>query len=313
MPDIGSAARDSPDFRAMTPTGTVPVLKDGANPPLWETSVILRYLAIRHGAAPFWPDDLTDPTEAGRWAEGSKVKIALGFTAPVFWRVVRTAAPERDPVVIARALAALEDKLRIAEDRLTRHRHLAGDAFALADIRFGHIHNRSYDIGIARTRLPICAATTIPALPPALRSASMSWSATTISGRDTAMPYEWLNEDKTGRAELHLWPYRSLPRKGFVAFIAVTATLLALPLVVLLGTTILWGLLPFLAAAVGGMWWALSRSYRAGELVEVLTLAADRVALVRRAPGGAEQSWEARIPIGSRSGSTRRAGRCRTT
>ncbi len=107
------------------------------------------------------------------------------------------------------------------------------------------------------------------------------------------MPYEWLKEEKTGTAELHLWPYRSLPRKGFVIFIAITASLLALPLVVLLGTVILWGLLPFIALAVAGVWWALSHSYRQGELTEVLVLRPERLDLTRRAPDGTEKHWQA--------------------
>ncbi len=142
------------EFRAMNPNGTVPVLRDGSNPPLWETGAILRYLANRYGTASFWPVDLIERTEVDRWAEWAKINIALGFTSPVFWRVVRTAAPDRDPEAIARALAALEDKLRIADDRLARHRYLVGDAFTLADIQFGHILYRYYDIEIARAEMP---------------------------------------------------------------------------------------------------------------------------------------------------------------
>ncbi len=109
------------------------------------------------------------------------------------------------------------------------------------------------------------------------------------------MPYEWIRTDPTGihPAELHLWPYRSLPRKGFVIFIAATALMLAMPLFAVLGTMIFWGLLPFLAAAVWGVWHALSRSYRAGETTEVLRLWPDRIEVTRRAPDGAEKRWKA--------------------
>ncbi len=109
------------------------------------------------------------------------------------------------------------------------------------------------------------------------------------------MPYEWIRTEATDSepAELHLWPYRSLPRKGFVIFIGVTSALIALPLFAALGTFVFWGLLPFLAAAVWGVWHALSRSYRQGELIEVLTIAAGRVDLRRREPNGKEQTWHA--------------------
>ena len=64
------------------------------------------------------------------------------------------------------------------------------------------------------------------------------------------MPYEWVRRiegaaersaapsssgDET-LAELHLWPYRSLPKRGYVWFIGATAAFLFLPLLELLGT-----------------------------------------------------------------------------
>ena len=102
------------------------------------------------------------------------------------------------------------------------------------------------------------------------------------------MPYEW-TDDKT----LHLWPYRSLPRKGMVWFIGGTAALIALPLVTLLGTPVLWGLLPFLVAAIGAVFWALQRSYRDGEILEVLELSETLVTLTRHGPHGRHAAWQA--------------------
>lgn len=106
------------------------------------------------------------------------------------------------------------------------------------------------------------------------------------------MPYEWTNSDNA-EAELVLWPFRSLPRRGFVWFIGGTAALISIPLLAVLGTAMLWGLLPFLAATLAGIWRALSRSYRDGRLIEVLSLSLDRISLVRRAPDGTEQRWQA--------------------
>ena len=57
------------------------------------------------------------------------------------------------------------------------------------------------------------------------------------------MPYQWL--PPTGETQrLHLWPYRSLPRRGMVWFIGGTAALIAVPLLGVLGSPVLWGLLP---------------------------------------------------------------------
>lgn len=158
--DIGHTygGTDTPAFAAMNPNRTVPVLQDGAAQPLWETGAILRYLATLYGAGPFWPDDLLARTDVDRWAEWSKLNVALQFTGPVFWHVVRTPAKARDWAAIRSALDDLEDTLAIAEQRLEAQAHLVGDDFTLADIQFGHVLYRYYTIEIDRAPLPSIAA-----------------------------------------------------------------------------------------------------------------------------------------------------------
>ena len=145
---------DTPEFLAMNPNGTVPVLRDGDGEPLWKTGAILRYLAARYGAAPFWPPDGPARARVDKWAEWSKINVTLGFTAPVFWRVVRTAPADRDPAAIGQAIEKLGKVLGIAEARLSRSTFLAGDDFTLADIQFGHVLFRYFDIAIPRPDRP---------------------------------------------------------------------------------------------------------------------------------------------------------------
>lgn len=145
---------DSDEFYALNPNRTVPVLQDDANTPLWETGAILRYLANRYGADSFWPAELLAKTEVDRWAEWSKLNIAQAFTAPIFWRVVRTPENKRDIDAINSAVEYFETKLKIAEARLAKHDFLVGNALTLADIQFGHILYRYYDIDIDRRTLP---------------------------------------------------------------------------------------------------------------------------------------------------------------
>lgn len=105
------------------------------------------------------------------------------------------------------------------------------------------------------------------------------------------MPYHW-TEDTPTQTELRLWPHQSLPPRGMAAFVLATFTMISLPLYGLLGTKLLWGLLPFLLIAVFGIWFALSRSQLDRSIVETLTLRGDTVRLVRHNPRGPEQSWE---------------------
>lgn len=93
--------------------------------------------------------------------------------------------------------------------------------------------------------------------------------------------------------QLSLWPYRSLPRRGFVWFIGLTAALISIPLLALLGSKYLWFMLPFLAAAVGAIWYFLERSYKDGMILETLTIWSDHMELTRQNPHGKPQTWQA--------------------
>lgn len=145
---------DTPEFLSMNPNGTVPVLRDGDGPALWETGAILRYLAARYGNESFWPADPVARVRIDKWAEWAKINVTLGFTAPIFWKVVRTAPAKQDPMAIAQAIGKLDPFLDIAEAQLTRSAFLAGDGFSLADIQFGHVLFRYFDIPIARQDRP---------------------------------------------------------------------------------------------------------------------------------------------------------------
>ncbi|MFJ1291252.1 DUF2244 domain-containing protein [Paracoccus yeei] len=106
------------------------------------------------------------------------------------------------------------------------------------------------------------------------------------------MPYQWHDaapEQSGAVFRLEVWPHRSLPARGFAWVIGLTAAGLALPLIALLGTVVLWGLLPFAALAVWGLWLAIRRSY--GGPREVMTLSRDSLDLRRSDLGRADRLW----------------------
>jgi uncharacterized membrane protein len=109
------------------------------------------------------------------------------------------------------------------------------------------------------------------------------------------MPYQWtggLDGAPPAALTLHIWPHRSLSATGFVKAITLTAVLAVLPLLSLLGSVLMWVLLPFALATLAGFWIALKRSYRRG-LEEVLTLQHDTAELIHRAPGHPDKVWRA--------------------
>ncbi|MGB0507780.1 MAG: glutathione S-transferase family protein [Pikeienuella sp.] len=145
---------DTDAFYDLNPNRTVPVLRDDGGPALWETGAILRYLAGKYGNRPFWPDQPDERAQVDKWAEWAKLNIAAGFTGPIFWGVVRTPKDKQDPKAIKAAVQKLNTKLQIAEQRLQENKWLCGDDFTLADIQFGHILYRYFDIEITRPDWP---------------------------------------------------------------------------------------------------------------------------------------------------------------
>lgn len=106
------------------------------------------------------------------------------------------------------------------------------------------------------------------------------------------MPYE-LNRDSPTRAHLRAWPHNALAPRGFVLVIALTAAIMAMPLLAVLGSTVLWGLLPFAGLALWGLWYALQRNYRDRRVLEEMELSRNEVYLRRVNPRGPEQDWRA--------------------
>lgn len=120
------------------------------------------------------------------------------------------------------------------------------------------------------------------------------------------MPYRWLND--TGNAPaitgassfseggpplacLELHAHQSLSPRGFVGFVGATAILVAVPLLTVVGSPILWGLLPFVLAMLALLWWALTRSWADTDVTETLTIWTDRLELTHQRGRGPQQSW----------------------
>lgn len=99
---------------------------------------------------------------------------------------------------------------------------------------------------------------------------------------------------KTGAAPaIHavLSPHRSLPPEGFAWVISLTFLFILIPVIPLLGTPVMWGLLPFVMGAVWLLWSFLRRNYRDGFLTEELSLWPDRIEIVRTDPKGTVKEW----------------------
>ena len=106
------------------------------------------------------------------------------------------------------------------------------------------------------------------------------------------MPYQ-ISEDVEDNqiTIIEVWPYNSLKPNGFVLFLGSTFVLISFPLFNVLGTTVFWGLLPFLILAFIGVWFALRRSLNDRQILEQLTLTKEEIALIRQNPTGEHKRW----------------------
>jgi len=144
---------DTAEYLKMNPNGVVPTLQDGSNSPLFESSAINRYLASQYAPESFWPADPSMRAVVDMWGEWAKLNVGLNFSGPLFWPTVRLAPGSKSQEEIKAAADALDKFMTIADSQLARSQFLANDNFTLADVVFGHILYRYYDIEIPRTEL----------------------------------------------------------------------------------------------------------------------------------------------------------------
>ena len=104
------------------------------------------------------------------------------------------------------------------------------------------------------------------------------------------MTYRWITPDR-----MELRPHRSLPPAGFAVVILLFFAFISIPLGALVGTVLLWGLLPFAMLAVAALWWGLRRSYRDGEILEVLEVDGHDLLLTRTDPDGSQKEWRCNL------------------
>ena len=154
--DIGGkfGGNDQPEYLALNPNGVVPTLVEDEFV-LWESNVILRYLAASHAQGrPFWPADLRARANVDRWMDWQQTTLGASMTV-VFWGLVRTAPEKRDMAAIGKAAARLGELYGLLDKRLAEHRFIVGDTLTLADIPIGIQAHRWFSFeGIERPAHP---------------------------------------------------------------------------------------------------------------------------------------------------------------
>lgn len=136
--DWGAPYQSTDDdfFRSMNPVGLVPVIED-AGTILWESNVIVRYLAASRGR-----HDVLPAAPAAR----AQVEMWMDFQASDFnnsWRVafgglVRNNHEHQDAAAIARSVNAFSDMVAIVDRQIaSTGAYVCGPDFTAADIAIG--------------------------------------------------------------------------------------------------------------------------------------------------------------------------------
>lgn len=140
-------------YRAMNPNGRVPTIDDEGFI-LWESNAVVRYLAAKHSAGAFCPDDLRVRADADRWMDWCTTTVAPVMT-PLFWGLIRTPAEKRDPVALENHRKEMDRLAGILDSRLSDGRaYLCGAALSMGDIPAGCFTYRWYHMPIERAELP---------------------------------------------------------------------------------------------------------------------------------------------------------------
>ncbi len=157
--DVGGAfgKTDTPEYRAMNPTGLVPTLQEDSFP-LWESNAICRYLCAAHApASPLWPQEVHARAEVDHWMDAQQTVLNRPMTV-VFWGLVRTPPEKRDMAAVGEAIAETARAWALIDGRLARHPYIAGEACTLADIPWGVHAHRWFNMDFQPPAMPALRA-----------------------------------------------------------------------------------------------------------------------------------------------------------
>jgi glutathione S-transferase len=128
-----------------------PTIEDG-DFMLWESNVIVRYLAHKTESCTLCPSDIRRRFDAERWMDWQATTFWAGLR-PLLIQLIRTPAERRDAGVIATAERSSLNSARILDAHLADQSYLAGDEFSNADIPAATTAYRWFTLDIARPKL----------------------------------------------------------------------------------------------------------------------------------------------------------------
>ena len=152
--DLGGdfGGTQEPDYLALNPNSRVPTIEDG-DLVLWESNVIVRYLAATYGHPGLMPGEKNARWQAEQWMDWQQTTLHADATV-LFWGLIRTPPQERNQEAIEAARKGCQALWEVVDGHLSSRNYLAGSEFSMADIPLGAAVYRWLAFDIERPELP---------------------------------------------------------------------------------------------------------------------------------------------------------------
>lgn len=142
-----------PWYAALNPNRMVPTIDDGGVV-LWESNVIVRYLAAKHAPGTLMPADPVLRAKAEMWMDWQQNTLMPAGLSPLFLGLIRTPADKRDAAALRKAAEVTEAALRMLDVHLAGRTFVLGDSLTVADIPVGVATYRWYALPVEHAELP---------------------------------------------------------------------------------------------------------------------------------------------------------------
>ncbi len=153
----GTQAVNTPEFMALNPNALVPVITDG-DFVLWESNVICRYLAAKHGRTDLLPLEAQSRARVEQWMDWQATELNNSWRY-AFMALVRKSPAHTDQEAIAASIESWNRHMKIFEMQLERTGEYAvGADFTLADIVLGLSVHRWISMPMERPAMPAVSA-----------------------------------------------------------------------------------------------------------------------------------------------------------
>ena len=133
-------------YKAMNPNSRVPTIDDDGLI-LWESNVIVRYLAAKHALGTLMPDDIAERARAEMWMDWQQTTVLPQIT-PVFWGLIRTPEAERNQAAIEAGANGFREAFAILDAQLAGRSYILGENLTVADVPLGCVAYRWYALPV---------------------------------------------------------------------------------------------------------------------------------------------------------------------